>query len=246
MLMPFWSFAQDTEGEIIYDQLIKMDFDTEKMPDHVKEFMKQFPKEQHFKKQLLFNQDASMYKAFKDPDAEAKEVATEGPEMRMRMRMERPDEETYVDLETSEITQKKDFFGRTFLIVDTVEALDWKVTGESKEINGFLCMKATAMMDTIPIEAWFCPTIPVSVGPEGMSGLPGAVLEASMRDGQLSMVAEKVEFRKVKKNEMEKPSKGKKVTREEFRQIVKEKMAEMREMRGGHGPGGGHMMMHGR
>ena len=40
---------------------------------------------------------------------------------------------------------------------------------------------------------------------------------------------------------IEKPTKGKKVSQEEFEEIRREKMKEMREMRGGNRGGGMHM-----
>lgn len=48
---------------------------------------------------------------------------------------------------------------------------NWKITTETKKINNFLCYKA------IPIEARFCPEIPLPYGPENYAGLPGSIFE---------------------------------------------------------------------
>lgn len=247
--LPFLSFSQDNEGEIIYEQIIKIEFDRSRMPDHMKDMEKMIPKEQRYKKQLVFNEQATYFQHFNDPNAEAVEVATEGPGSRMRMMMMRPEEKTYVDLSKMALVQQKDFFGRMFLIKDSVETHDWKITGDQKTILDYPVMKAVTTVDSMEVVAWFAPTIPVAGGPEGMAGLPGMVLEVSLQNGKIQMVAEKIDMRKVAKNELEEPKKGKEVTREEYNEIVKEKMKEMREANGGHGghgPGGGRViMMHG-
>lgn len=244
MIAPFLMRAQVTEGEIVYEQVIKIEFDRSKMPEHMRDMEKMIPKEARYKKQLVFNDHETYYQHMEDANAEAAAMQQEGPGMRWQMRMARADEKTYVNLEKMELVQQKDFFDRLFLIKDTVEQRDWKITGEAKTVLDYPVMQAIAMVDSQVVEAWFCPTIPVGGGPEGMAGLPGMVLEASMMAGKVSMTALSVTPREVKKEEIEEPKKGKEVTREEFNQIRKEKMEEMRAQHGG-GPGGpgGHRMM---
>ncbi|MBG6060315.1 GLPGLI family protein [Flavobacterium sp. CG_9.1] len=67
---------------------------------------------------------------------------------------------------------------------------DWTLENETKEINGFVCFKATAVKTVInsagvfhfPIIAWYCPQIPLSYGPNGYGGLPGLILELQVRN----------------------------------------------------------------
>lgn len=63
---------------------------------------------------------------------------------------------------------------------------DWKLTQESKKINGFVCYKATRMPDSdslevidksFPIIAWYTLEIPLPYGPFTYGGLPGLILE---------------------------------------------------------------------
>ena len=236
ILIPAFSFTQSTEGTILYKETIIMDFEGREMPPHVKEMMKDMPKEQSVKKMLTFTAEESFFGNYDDPDAEPIDPSQyRGP---MRWMMMRAEEETYVNYAESRMAQQKEAFGRTFLIKDSLEARAWKVTGETKTIQDYTVMKATRMQDSIEVVAWFCPTIPVPGGPEGMGQLPGMILEASARDGKLLMVAEKIEFREVKDKEIVEPDKGKEMTREEFRTMMKEKREEMRQMRGRNG--GGH------
>lgn len=235
LVLPLLGVAQNTEGVIIYKETMVMDFEGREMPPHVKEMMKDMPKEQSVKKLMTFSAEHSFFGNYDDPDAEP--IDPEQMRGPMRWMMMRAEEETYVNFAESRMAQQKEFFGRTFLVKDSLESRDWKVTGEQKTILDHLVMKATRMQDSIEVVAWFCPTIPVPGGPEGMGQLPGMILEASARDGKLLMVAEKIEFRDVDTKEIVEPKKGKEVTREEFRTMREEKRKEMREMRGrGDGP----------
>lgn len=68
--------------------------------------------------------------------------------------------------------------------------IDWLLMNETKEINGFICYKATAVKKVenskgvfhFPIIAWYCPQIPLSYGPNGYGGLPGLILELQVRN----------------------------------------------------------------
>lgn len=63
---------------------------------------------------------------------------------------------------------------------------DWNITKETKNINGFVCYKATRMPSPdskeeiekeFPIIAWYTPEIPLPYGPFLYGGLPGMILE---------------------------------------------------------------------
>lgn len=89
-------------------------------------------------------------------------------------------------------------------------------------------------------EAWFTTSIPVSGGPMGFGQLPGIILELNLGEGTMIISATEVNLRDVSADELEAPTKGKKVSREEFDQMAREKMEEMRmEMGGRRGEGGG-------
>jgi GLPGLI family protein len=67
---------------------------------------------------------------------------------------------------------------------------DWILHNETKEINSFLCYKATSVnrieygekVFNHPVTAWYCPAIPYNFGPNGYSGLPGLILELQVRN----------------------------------------------------------------
>ena len=51
----------------------------------------------------------------------------------------------YKNISDNQFVQDQDFYGRQFLITDTLEKLDWKIGTETKQIGKYLCIKATAV-----------------------------------------------------------------------------------------------------
>ena len=51
----------------------------------------------------------------------------------------------YKNVKTQQYIQDQEFFGRQFLITDSLQQLDWKLGSETKQIGQYLCMKATAI-----------------------------------------------------------------------------------------------------
>src|SRR5699024_5708709 len=54
--------------------------------------------------------------------------------------------------------------------------LDWQITDESKEIGGYIAIKAEVTFRGRDFVAWFTPEIPISAGPWKFYGLPGLIL----------------------------------------------------------------------
>ena len=51
----------------------------------------------------------------------------------------------YKNIKTLQFIQDQEFFGRQFLITDTLQKFEWKMGTETKQIGQYLCMKATAI-----------------------------------------------------------------------------------------------------
>ena len=86
----------------------------------------------------------------------------------------------------------------------------------------------------LPRLAWFAPQIPVKNGPDKFGQLPGMILEVEIPDLQRVITAKEITLEEMNE-EIITPSKGKKVSDEEFEQIRAEKLAEMRAQFGGKG-----------
>lgn len=62
----------------------------------------------------------------------------------------------------------------------------WHVTDETKKIGGYLCKKASAVINGRTWIAWFTTELPYQAGPRTLTGLNGVILEASDDKGEIS------------------------------------------------------------
>lgn len=109
------------------------------------------------------------------------------------------------------ITQKK-VFEETFLVKDSLRKINWKLTSETREIAGYECRRANAiMMDSIYVVAFYTDRIPVSGGPESFNGLPGMILGVALPHENITWFATSVKDRPVSPAELKVPIKGKAV-----------------------------------
>lgn len=118
------------------------------------------------------------------------------------------------------LLQKSNIAGQ-FLI--SKEPITWEITQESKKIGNYNCFKAY-VKDTVNLKkrivAWFTPQIPVSFGPKEYNGLPGLILE--LEHSLLSYKATKIKLNPKRSIRIEKPTKGVKITEDEYRKLLKE------------------------
>lgn len=98
-------------------------------------------------------------------------------------------------------------------------------------------VKTIDIPKTIDIVAWYAPQIPVSHGPAEYGGLPGLILE--LTTNQTVLLCSKIVMNPEKKDEILMPTKGEKVTRNEYDEIVKLKTEEMKSMYQSRGMGRG-------
>lgn len=61
---------------------------------------------------------------------------------------------------------------------DTFPTIDWKLTGNTKEIGGYTCQSAETHFKGRDYHVWFSPELPFPFGPWKLQGLPGLILEA--------------------------------------------------------------------
>ncbi len=147
--------------------------------------------------------------------------------------------------------ESTDSFGKRFLVSGELEPYQWEITQETKQIGRYTCYKAIAKRETTQISisevndekeekeetktqiinAWYTPEIPVSHGPDAYWGLPGLIMEVS--NGGRVLVCSKVVLNPKDAVAIEIPSKGKKVSTEEYKVILKEHAEKMNKMYGG-------------
>lgn len=239
LFLPWLGFAQSTEGSVTYTETIKMKIEVPEGMNE-EEFRKMVPSEQKASKILLFNAQECLYTDAPDQapggtDATFNSEGPDGGEMQMNFKIQRPENRQYRDIANGKRVESTEFFGRFFLITEEPKRMKWKLSAEQKQIAGYLCQKAVLQDTSRQVEAWFAPQLPVSIGPGEFADLPGIILELSMSNGDRTVVADKVELKSLDKKAIEKPTKGKSVTREEFTKIRDEKLKEMGATPGGAG-----------
>lgn len=223
------------EGTVIYKETRKLEIE---LPPAMAHMADQFPSERTANYALSFNEFASLMQSAPEAEEEGEGPAMEIPSgdgtVQIRFGGAGQNEDaTYIDFDEQQTIEKKDFLGRTFLIEGDAHTLPWRLTDERSEFLGYVAQKAVAMRDTVAVEAWFTPEIPVPAGPSMYGGLPGLILVLTIDDGRTSYVAEEVTLAALEEP-IEAPKKGRKVSSEEFKEIVEEKMKEMQ----GGGAGG--------
>ncbi|MXV13712.1 GLPGLI family protein [Hufsiella ginkgonis] len=121
---------------------------------------------------------------------------------------------------SSSVTQKK-VYEETFLVKDSVRNIKWKITDETREIAGFSCRRANALiLDSIYVVAFYTDQIPVSGGPESFTGLPGMILGVALPHENVTWFATSVTDRAIIPSTIAPPAKGKVVNNKTFRQTI--------------------------
>jgi GLPGLI family protein len=138
-------FAQNFQGYAVYESKTGMqDFNmggrdiTPEMKKNIEERMKK-ASEKIFV--LNFNKTESTYK-----EQEKLETPTQGQGGMARMwgNMFGQGGTLYKNINEKKYIVDKEFFGKEFLIKDSLEVLNWILSDETKQIGNYLCMKATS------------------------------------------------------------------------------------------------------
>ncbi|HWK58043.1 MAG TPA: GLPGLI family protein [Parapedobacter sp.] len=126
------------------------------------------------------------------------------------------------DLLAQQGTSQKSIYEETYLITDSLRQIQWRFTNESREIAGYECRRANAIvLDSIYVVAFYTDQIPVSGGPESFSGLPGMILGVALPYEHVTYFATKVDDRPVSAKELAAPTKGKAVNYGELGEQLK-------------------------
>jgi len=246
--------AQQKEGRVLYERTIQMQMRFQGMGGEDAERMERLiPRSRTDKLEVLFANNQSLRRTIQDERPEG-EVPGGGEGMQIRIVAAGTDDVSYSNFNDGRVIEQREFATKTYIVADSIHKLNWKVTGESKTILGFPCMKATAqrigqrtmmtmdngqmnrqlVSDTANIIAWFTSAVPVPVAPEFQGQLPGLVLEIDINNGRTIYKALEVSA-KVDAAVVKEPKSGKKVTQEEFNKERDKAMEEMQRNNGGRG-----------
>jgi len=239
--------AQQKQGKVVYERVIQVNI---QINDN-DEIARMLPKTRTDKFELSFGNNQSLWVHSDE------EIDNDfgGGGMQIKMMSPGQNDIVFHDFNTTKRVDQREMFDKKFIIEDSIRKLTWKMSDETQTILGHVCRKATAQRfsqrmqmtmengkmerkevnDTTPIVAWFTTDIPVSAGPEVQGQLPGLILALDMNNGRMvykaTEISEKADLASIKA-----PTKGKKVTQEEYRTETAKMMDEMQKnMQGGGG-----------
>lgn len=248
------TIAQMKEGKISYERKINMH---RSIPDPQMKAM--IPEFRTDKFELLFNESASLFRSVVDEEAPDPFANAGGGGGGMRMNFRMPATATFTDIAKQTQYETRSFFEKEFLIVDSLKQFKWKLSEETKTIAKQLCKKATTMITapqmrmrvsragennsdsstSAPIKpretelvVWYAENIPVSVGPDNYTGLPGVIMEMDLDNGATVTTAVEVS-NKYPKKELVQPTKGEKMNRAQFQENMQKLMQDMQRGGGG-------------
>lgn len=242
--------AQTKEGRVVYERTSRMNNmrfgGGGNMPPEIQAQMERMPRTRTDQFELLFSPEHSLFQFL--PNAAADEGANTftGGGMVVQMRMN-TNEVVYVNHATGTRVEQREMFDKSFVVTDTIQKVQWKLSDENKQVLSFTARKATGfnivnrprmtmengqmkremITDTLPVVAWYTTEIPVSSGPSFQGQLPGLILEMDVNNGQA--VTKAIAFSpKVALNKIKEPKEGKRMTAAEFGQEREKMMEEMR------------------
>jgi GLPGLI family protein len=134
---------------------------------------------------------------------------------------------TYTDLQAGTLISQKKVFEETFLLKDSTRKIHWKITDETREIAGYTCRRANALiLDTVYVVAFYADQIPVSGGPESFTGLPGMILGLALPHENVTWFATAITEQTVENKALQPPKKGKPVNNKQLRETLNAAMKD--------------------
>ena len=252
--------AQDFQGQATYESKTNIgnDFKIES-PGMTPEMKAQFQErmKKSFEKTyiLTFNKSESVYE---EPQ---KLEAPSGPSDGMMVKtVSSEDGKIYKNVKDKKMISEEDFFGKEFLITDSLPNWNWKLQNETKKIGEYTCYKAISVTPVTQedkdayekqmkeksesatqfmfieepkermITVWYTPEIPVSQGPGDFWGLPGLILEVN--DDKTVILCSKIVLNPKEKLAIKMPKNGKKVTKKEYDRLIEKQMEQMKDSNG--------------
>lgn len=261
LLLSTKMLAQDFHGMAVYESKTSLDDikigdkdEDAEMTKMITEMMKKQFEKKFF---LNFNKYESIYE--EEQKLETPTASSGGFSIKVETSGDAGGK-TYKNIKDKVQIAEEDFFGKEFLITDSLKVWNWELKDETKKIGNYTCYKAvnvdpvtaedlkqyedfkkqqeTSKTTFLVIEepkekittVWYTPEIPVSQGPGEFWGLPGLILEANF--DKTVILCSKVVLNPKNKSEIKKPKTGKKVTKKEYESLIEKQMEQMKDSDG--------------
>lgn len=175
--------------------------------------------------ELLFNDTEAIYKKTeKKTESQPDEMGTGNIQMKVTKVSVGENVELYKNYKTKTSVALKKILDKEFLISEDLKTLHWELINETKTIGNLECKKAqTKIGNGEVIEVWYAPSIPVNAGPSLYWGLPGLIVEVKEKTKHYiaTQIKENIS------NKIEAPTKGKKISNNEFLKLVAERVNDL-------------------
>jgi GLPGLI family protein len=133
------------------------------------------------------------------------------------------DHSYFFDIATNNYIEQRLFLDNYFIVNKKQKDFKWELTNETKEILGYTCYKAISKEvktfegkdKTFYTIAWYAPALKHQIGPQDFGGLEGLILELTDKKRKY-YCTEILSPEKIPMFILEKPTKGKVVTEEEY------------------------------
>ena len=135
------------------------------------------------------------------------------------------DEEKYFfNYDVGTYDMQKNVEGSILNIADSIPNLKWKLVNENREIAGFNCRKAYAViLDSVYVFAFYTEEITLPGGPASFQGLPGTILGITIPRLYTSWIATKVMVNGVDASSIKPLAAKKSITSGELKSLVMER-----------------------
>jgi len=239
------SYSQMKEGRVVYERTFQL---PQRIFANNPDLAARLPKSRTDQYELLFGNNQCLWQYLPDANSEGDAGSFGGGGMMFRFAGGANDI-SYCNLDKGTRVDQREIADRSYVVTDSIQKLDWKLTGESQNFLNYKVFKATTqrigtrmqmtmengemkrkqVADTSSIVAWFTSDIPVPAGPRTYQGqLPGLILELEENNGQTVYKAVEVSP-KVTVSKIKEPKDGKKMTAAEFDKEREKIMQEMQK-----------------
>ena len=239
------SFAQGFTGRAYYksSSKISISMDSTKMaPEQMAQIQASLKKQMEQNYVLSFNQTESTWKKEESLGGGPATASSGGAVFMVASSGE--GSTLYKNIADQTYLEDHEMMEKAYLVKDNLTPEEWELSGETKKVGNYTAQKASFtkivdskrfstgmtemenVKDTLQITVWFTPEIPVSHGPENYFGLPGLILE--VQNQGRTLICEKIELNpSAEPVVIERPSKGKEISLEEFKKMEEEGMKQM-------------------
>jgi GLPGLI family protein len=130
----------------------------------------------------------------------------------------------YYDYKTGNYNMQKNVYGSDINLADSIPKLKWKLVNENREIAGFNCRKAVAILfDSVYVFAFYTEEITLPGGPASFQGLPGTIMGVTIPRLYTSWIATKVMVNGVNVGVIKPIDSKKTITMNEFKSLINER-----------------------